>query len=93
MERQIETVELTTPITVYGEEVNTITLRKPTAGELRGVKLWELLQMDISAVRQVVPRIATPHMSPEDFDKLEPIDLLNVTSACLGFFMAPSVPM
>lgn len=63
-----------------------ITLRKPRAGDLRGIKLSELLQLDPAAVYVVVSRCASPIVQPSAFWALGPADLMDVCLAVLGFF-------
>ncbi|MDN5506947.1 MAG: phage tail assembly protein, partial [Comamonas sp.] len=46
----VEVVTLDYPIKRGDTEVKEITLRKPMAGQLRGVKLTELLSLDVGAV-------------------------------------------
>ncbi|MDN5535652.1 phage tail assembly protein, partial [Comamonas sp.] len=45
----VEVVTLDYPIKRGDTEVKEITLRKPMAGQLRGVKLTELLSLDVGA--------------------------------------------
>lgn len=54
------TVELPSPITIGDKEHSEIQLRSPTAGDLRGVSLAQLIIMDVDAVAKVLPRIAQP---------------------------------
>ena len=57
------TVILDTPIRRGTTHIESITLRKPNSGELRGVSLAELLQMDVNSLIKVVPRISTPTLT------------------------------
>ena len=47
------TVTLDTPIRRGTTSIDSITLRKPNSGELRGVSLVELLQMDVGSLIKV----------------------------------------
>lgn len=47
------TVRLETPIRRGNNNITQVTLRKPTAGELRGISLAELLQMKVDALQTV----------------------------------------
>ncbi|WP_247392571.1 phage tail assembly protein, partial [Ralstonia pseudosolanacearum] len=49
MEKQTTTITLDTPITRGEQTISTITVRKPGAGELRGVSLMDLMRMDVTA--------------------------------------------
>ncbi|MDQ7987296.1 phage tail assembly protein [Pseudomonas sp. G34] len=72
------TVELDTPI-VRGETTIThITVRKPLSGELRGTSLAELANLDVNALRKVLPRITLPALTDVEVGRLEPADLLDL---------------
>lgn len=83
-----ETIDLDTPITRGDTTISTITIKKPDAGQLRGVKLLELIQMDIDAIIKVTPRIASPTLTEHDVANLDPVDLLAVSTAVVGFFQS-----
>ena len=55
-----EVITLDTPIVRGQQHIEQVTLRKPMSGELRGVTLADLSQMDVLALRKVLPRITTP---------------------------------
>lgn len=80
------TIELDTPIVRGDTTISTLTIKKPDAGQLRGVKLMDLIQMDIDAIIKVAPRIATPTLTENDVANLDPVDLLAVSTAVVGFF-------
>lgn len=67
--------------------VKTVTLRKPKAGELRGLNLQDLFQADVNAVLTLLPRISDPIMTPQECADLDPIDLMELGGAIKGFFM------
>lgn len=81
------TIELDSPIQRGDQVIDTVQLRKPDAGTLRGVKLVDLLQLDTSAIRLLVPRITSPTLTTADVDKLDPADLVTVGTEIAGFFM------
>lgn len=81
------TIALDYPIQRGEQTINTITLRKPNAGELRGIKLVDLLQMDVGAVATLLPRITEPTLTAADVNKLDPADLVAIGTATAGFFL------
>ena len=81
------TVQLDTPIKRAGGNITHITLRKPTAGELRGVSLAELLQMKVDALQAVLPRISSPMLHKQEMAGLDPADLVNLGSVVVGFLL------
>lgn len=64
-----------------------IELREPMAGELRGIKLLDVLQLDVSAHAELVPRIS--EMERAQFLALNPRDAIAIMTENVGFF-APS---
>lgn len=81
------TLELDSPIQRGEQTIDTLHLRKPDAGCLRGVKLMDLLQLDTSAIRLLAPRITTPALTTADVDKLDPADLVTLGTEIASFFM------
>ncbi|OLU22484.1 phage tail protein [Pseudomonas sp. PA15(2017)] len=80
-------VELDTPISRGETTISHLTLRKPSAGELRGVSLAELLQLDVTAVRKVLPRISNPTLTDQEIGRMDPADLLDVAAKVAGFLL------
>lgn len=78
---------LDTPITRGGQTIDKITLRKPSAGELRGVSLADLVNLDVSALSKVLPRITTPTLTEFDVAQLDPADLVQLGGMFMGFLM------
>lgn len=74
-----------------GEQtIDTITLRKPAAGELRGVALTDLLQLDVAALQKVLPRISMPTITEQDVARMDPADLVQMGTAVAGFLLPKS---
>ncbi|MFZ6712015.1 phage tail assembly protein [Undibacterium sp. TC9W] len=61
-------------------EITEITLRKPKSGELRGVSLIDLGNMNVVALQQVLPRITAPILTAQDVANLDPADLVEIAS-------------
>ena len=81
-------VPLEHPIKRGDQVIDGVTLRKPDAGSLRGIKLMELLQMDVTSVSTLLPRITTPTLTPHDVSKLDPADIVSISTELLGFFLS-----
>jgi len=86
-QRETVTVTLAEPIQRAGGDITAITLRKPRAGELRGLKVEDLFATDINTLIAVLPRITSPVMAAHEVEQLEADDLLEVAGAVKGFFM------
>lgn len=85
------TVELDFPFQRGDTTLHTVTLRKPLAGELRGIKLSELLALEVGSMQQVLPRITTPTMTVNEVAQLDPADLMELSMRVAGFFVRKSV--
>lgn len=70
-------VTLDQPITRGDQVIEQLTLRKPAAGELRGIALAELPQLDVGAIIKLLPRITTPTITEHDARLMDPADLLD----------------
>lgn len=86
----LETITLDTPITRGSTQITEVTVRKPVSGELRGVTLTDLLQMDVLALRKVLPRITSPSLTDHELGNLDPADLVQMGSAVTGFLLPKS---
>ena len=71
----LTTVELDNPITRGETEIRSVQLRKPKAGDLRGLSLSELFDMKADTVMAVLPRISTPTLTGHEINQLEVSDL------------------
>ena len=84
------TVILDTPIRRGTTAIDSITLRKPNAGELRGVSLAELLQMDVNSLIKVLPRISSPTLTAVEVTSMDPADLVALSTKITGFLLQKS---
>lgn len=80
-------VTLDTPIRRGESEITAIELRKPASGELRGLSLTDLLQMDVNALHRVLPRISMPSITEAEAASLDPADLLQLGAKVAGFLL------
>lgn len=86
----VEVIILDCPIQRGETEIKEVTLRKPLAGQLRGIKLTELLNLDVGSVQQVLPRISTPSLQPHEIAQLDPADLAELGVKVAAFFVRKS---
>lgn len=80
-------IELDEPIKRGTTEITEVTLRKPVSGELRGVSLMELAQMDVQALRKVLPRISSPSLTDVEVSRMDPADLMQCGVAVASFLL------
>lgn len=82
-------IPLEKPI-VRGEQTIThVQLRRPVAGELRGVNIAALIrELDYGALETLLPRITTPTLTKADVSQLDPVDLTALGGEVILFFVA-----
>ncbi len=84
-------VELDTPILRGKTEITSVTVRKPQSGALRGTRLQALLDMDVSALITVLPRITTPALTTAEINEMDPADLVSLSVEVVTFLLKKSV--
>lgn len=85
-----EPITLAEPIVRGTETIASIQLRKPKAGELRGLSIQELMNARATAILDILPRIAVPIITQAEADSLEPEDLAACSGAIIDFFLTPA---
>lgn len=84
----IKPITLEEPIKRGDKEITEIQIRKPKVGELRGVSLSQLMQMDVSELTKIMPRITQPTLTAEEIQNMDPADLIQVAIE-VAYFLAP----
>jgi hypothetical protein len=80
-------ITLEFPIARKGQEpVTYLEVLKPNTGQLRGVKLIDIMQMDVSAIITILPRVTVPPLDPAEIAHLDPADLMQLGAAIVSFF-------
>lgn len=87
MSNKNHTIILDEPIKRGDKELTEITLRKPNAGELRGISLLDLAQMDVSALEKLLPRISQPSLTKDEVAKLSVADLMQLGVEAANFLL------
>jgi hypothetical protein len=79
------------PITVGGKveiEAGTeIKVRLPGAGELRGLAIQSLYQLDVVSLEALAPRITTPILHKPFFQAMHPADITQFGGEVLDFLL------
>ncbi|QIE87025.1 phage tail assembly protein [Pseudomonas nitroreducens] len=84
-------VVLDTPIKRGASEIDRITLRKPQSGELRGLQMAVLLQMDVASLIKLLPRISSPSVTEAEAAAMDPADLLACGAKVSDFLLQKQV--
>ena len=84
----LRTITLDTPLTRgEGEPIATVQVRKPNSGELRGLTLMALSQLDYGALESLLPRITTPILHKADIARLDLADLMQLGGEVMDFLL------
>lgn len=83
-----DTITLATPIKRGDTAIEALRLRKPNAGEMRGLSLTDLTNCEVGAVLTLLPRISEPTLTRPECDQLDPVDLMEVAGQVRLFLMS-----
>jgi hypothetical protein len=81
------TVPLETPLKRGDQTIPKVQLRKPSSGELRGLNLHDVLNLDVTAMHKLLPRITAPALTEHDVSQLDPVDLVALGTEMASFFI------
>lgn len=81
------TISLDTPIVRGDTTIATLQLRKPGAGELRGVNLLDVAQLQTTAIIKVLPRITTPTLTEPEVAAMDLGDFMACAAEVAGFLL------
>ncbi|MFZ2843366.1 phage tail assembly protein [Psychrobacter sp.] len=84
------TITLNVPIKTSDKPIGSFTMRKPSAGELRGVKLFDMMQGDTAAYIEVLPRVTNPALTKGQAASLDLSDILQVMEKVGDWFAGKS---
>ncbi|WP_432731298.1 phage tail assembly protein [Variovorax sp. W6] len=85
------TITLDTPIQRGATTIAEIVLRKPNAGELRGLSLQRLHAADADELLKLLPRITSPSLTPPECAQLDPADLSEAGGVVISFLLKKAV--
>lgn len=84
----LTTITLEAPLKRGESEIAEVQLRRPNSGELRGLSLVQLAQMNVDEIRKLLPRITVPPLTAPEVDQLDPADLMEVAGAVGDFLLS-----
>lgn len=80
-------VPLEEPIGSGDGKIEKVTLQRPSAGQLRGLMLSQIMNMDATAMITLLPRITQPALLPEQIEnELSPADFAELAGQVASFF-------
>ena len=78
-------ITLINQITRGENQITEITVNKPTVPALKGLKMFDVLQMDVDALQVLLPRVTSPVLHKADFATMEVADFTELAAAAVGF--------
>jgi hypothetical protein len=87
-QRQHSSVTFENPVRRGETLIESITLRKPRAGELRGLSLQSLGQSDVNQLITLIPRISEPPLTLQEVEAMEIEDLSAIGGVVFDFFLS-----
>jgi len=84
-------VTLEEPIKREGGDIATLTIRKPASGELRGLSLVDLMNLDVTALHKLLPRLALPVITEHEARQLSIADLVQCGTEIVSFLVPKSL--
>ncbi|XVN73929.1 hypothetical protein AAEX37_01005 [Oligella sp. MSHR50489EDL] len=86
--KNLVTVMLLEGIKRGDKEIKELTLRRPKAGELRGLKILDLVNLDTQALMTFLPRITMPSINSQELGQMELSDFMTLSAEAISFFAA-----
>jgi len=89
VKKEHNTIQFEQPIKREGEEITSVQVRTPASGELRGLSLFDLMNLQVNSLNTLLPRITIPSITEPECKALHPADLVKLGTAVANF-LAPS---
>lgn len=80
-------ISLDTPIRRGDQVIGLIEIRKPAAGELRGLTMLALSQLDYGALETLLPRITSPVLTKQEVAALDIADFMQLGGEVMDFLL------
>ena len=80
-------VTLTEPLRRGETELTEITILKPNVLTLKGLKMFEIMQIDVDTYIQLLPRITAPALTKNELQNMEAVDFTALCLETVGFFV------
>ncbi|MFP4794417.1 phage tail assembly protein [Pasteurella multocida] len=80
-----KSIVLSTQIQRGDQEIKKIQVLKPTVQALKGLKMFDVLQVDVNAMEILLPRITVPKLHKADFAQMAVEDFTELATAAVSF--------
>lgn len=80
-------VPLDAPIQRGEQRIDQVQVRRPQAGELRGVQIADVANLDVLALIKVLPRVTVPALTEAELGNMDPSDFTALGAELSGFLL------
>jgi hypothetical protein len=80
-------VPLDNPIQRGDQTITDVTVRKPAAGELRGLTLQDIGSIKVDTMIKLLPRITSPNLTEAECAAMDPADFTALSVEVAGFLL------
>ena len=84
-----KTVTLTTGIKRGENTITDIVINKPNVFALKGLKLVDVLNVDVDAITKLLPRVTSPALTEMEIKSLDIVDFTELVTSVITFFIKP----
>ncbi|HDX1153334.1 phage tail assembly protein [Pasteurella multocida] len=81
----IRVIALSVAIQRGDQEIKEVQVLKPTVPALKGLKMFDVLQVDVNAMEILLPRITVPKLHKADFAQMAVEDFTELATAAVSF--------
>lgn len=82
-----KTVTLTAGIRRGENTITDIVINKPNVFSLKGLKLVDVLNVDVDAITKLLPRITQPALTEMEIKSLDIVDFTELATSVITFFI------
>ncbi|HVI51513.1 MAG TPA: phage tail assembly protein [Candidatus Sulfotelmatobacter sp.] len=86
------TITLIKPLKFGEDIIAELPLRRPMAGDLRGIKLAAIQELDVTTILSLVQRLSTVPLAPDTLTTMDPVDIVQACEVISGFFVPARTP-
>ncbi len=89
--KSLPTVTFAKPIERGEQKIESIQLREFSTGEIRGLNMVDLVQLQTDALITLVPRISLPPLTKNEVEALPPSEMFKIATE-IANFLVPGTP-
>jgi hypothetical protein len=86
-----DTIILDDPVVRGDQIIDKVQVRKPQAGELRGLKMGPLIAGDVDSYLTLLPRITVPNLLTHELEGLDPSNQSDLINEAMYFLLPRSM--